>query len=281
MLITATAIWGASYPATKYALRFVPPFSLAFIRYGVAALVLVPCLRGARPVERADRRMFILLGLTGSFCFVSFMNLGMGLTTGVAGSLLSGSPPLITALLALHLLREPLRAAKIAGLALGVMGIVCVAGAPIREQFSSSRMICGNAIILLAQVSWALYTVIGKRAAGRYPGEVVVAWTALIGSAFLLPFALAEVGLGYPFLFTRECCISLVYLALINTALAYFLWNRALRFVGASTAASFQYIQPLSGAAVSVLFLGEAITPVLVAGAALIMAGVSLVLRSE
>lgn len=279
MIILAVTIWGGSYPVTKYALAFLPPFFLAFLRYALAACIFAPLLRKRLRIDRADVPLILLCGLTGSLFFVSFMNIGMGLTTGVSGSLLSGTPPLITALLAFYLLGEPLRPRKGAGLVIGFGGVLCVAGAPYFHSLGSASMMKGNIIILAAQVSWALYTTLARKAARRYPGEVVAAWTMIVGASCLCPLALAESLRRPGYNFSGGCVLAILYLVLLNTALAYYFWNRALRVVRASTAASFQYLQPVSGALISISFLGEGFHLSLVAGAVLIVGGLFLVLR--
>ncbi len=276
MLVAAVAIWGASYPVTRYALRFIPPFTLAFLRYGLSALLFALCMGGRLRIPKSETGTVLLLGLAGGAGFVMFMNLGMSFTTGLSGSLLSGAPPLITALLALAILKEPLHRGTVAGLAAGLAGVLCVTGSSLVSGGAFSSAFAGDALILMSQFCWALYTVIGKRAAGRMEGAVAGAWTIIVAAGLLFPFALAESVWGRPCVVTGGAIWAVLYLTVLNTALAYLLWNRALHLVGASTAAGFQFIQPLSGALVAMALLGEALTYLLAAGAALILAGVSL-----
>lgn len=280
MLVAAVAIWGASYPVTRYVLRDIPPFTLAFLRYGLAGLLFALCMGGRLRVPRSETGTVLLLGVTGGAAFVTFMNLGMAFTTGISGALLSGAPPLITALLALAILREPLGGWTAAGLAAGIAGVACVAGSSLLPGGASYASLGGNILILASQCSWALYTVMAKRAAGRMPGAVAGAWTVIAATGLLFPFALAESVWGRPCALTGGALRAILYLAFINTALAYLFWNRALHFVGAATAAGFQFIQPLSGALVAMALLGEVPTLLLMAGAVLILAGVSLMARA-
>lgn len=280
MLVAAVALWGASYPVTRYALRFVPPYTLAFLRYALSALLFVACMRGRLRVPMREAGAVVILGLTGGAAFAVLMNLGMARTTGVSGSLLSGAPPLITALLAAAILKEPLRAGKIAGLAAGIAGVLCITASSFIAGGVSSAAFTGDLLILASQFCWALYTVEGKRAAGRMSGAVAGAWAVIAAAGLLFPFAFAEAAWGRPCVATTGAVGALLYLSLLNTALAYLLWNTALDAVGASTAAGFQFIQPLSGALVSMAMLGEGLTPALAAGAVLIFAGVSLMARA-
>lgn len=287
MLLVAVVIWGVSYPVTKYALRFLPPFLLAFLRFSLASVFFLPLLRGKASIRPEDRRSFLLLGLTGSFFLIAFMNLGLRFASAVSGSILSATPPLFTAVLALYFLRERLGLGKAGGLLLGLLGIVLVARFPAGFKELSGRAILGNGLILAAQLSWAFYAILGKRAVERYGGETVAGWTSIVGAVLFLPFAIAETAWATGSSWTTSynltwgCVLAILYLSLLNTTLTYLFWNRSLRVVGASTAAGFLYLQPLSGALVSVLFLGEELRAGLVAGGGLILLGVSLILRSE
>ena len=281
MLTVAVAFWGASYPVTRYALRFIPPFTLGYARFAAAALLLAAFVRPAAAPPRGERAALLALGFTGSFLFVGLMNLGMRATTGVAGSLLSATPPVLTALLAAAFLGEPLRRGRVAGLAAGIAGVVLVARAPGGGASPAADFVRGNAIILLSQVCWASYTMLGRRFALRCAGDTAAFWTTAVGALLLLPLSCLELLRGAAIVVTAGGALALLYLSVLNTALAYLFWNRALRTVGASTAAGFQYLQPLSGAFVSIAFLGERLSPPLVAGAALILAGVWFVLRGE
>lgn len=282
MLTAAVAFWGASFPVTHYALGFFPPFTLAFLRFVSAAAILAAVIRPSALPPRGERKALFLLGVTGAFLFASLMNLGMGTTTGIAGSLLSATPPILTAVLAAWFLGEPLRRGRAAGLALGIAGIALVIRPPAGagDGFTAAAF-AGNAIFLLSQVSWAVYTMLGRRFALRETGESAALWTTAVGAALLLPFAGAEILGGARVRVTAGGLCSFLYLAVFTTALAYIFWNRALRTVGASSAAGFQYFQPLFGALVAVEVFGESPSLSLAAGAALILGGVWCVLRGD
>lgn len=280
MLAAAVAVWGTSYPVTRYALRFVPPYTLAFLRYALAALFFAVFMRGRLRIPAREAGTVLLLGLTGGLGFAALMNLGMGRTTGVSGSLLSGAPPLITALLAAAILKEPLRAWKLAGLSAGIAGIICITVSSFLAGGDGTGAFKGDLLVFASQVCWAVYTVTGKRAAGRMGGAVAGAWGVIAAAGMLFPPALAEAALGRPCAAGAGAVGSLLYLSIFNTALAYILWNKALDTVDASTAAGFQFIQPLSGAIASMAMLGEGLTPAIAAGAALVIAGVSMMARA-
>lgn len=281
MLTAAAALWGASYPVTRYALGFFPPFTLAFLRFAFAAAALAALVRPSALPPRGERKALFLLGLTGAFLFASLMNLGMDRTTGIAGSLLSATPPILTALLAAWFLGESLRRGRAAGLALGIAGVALVVRSPAGAEGRTTAALFGNALVLLSQVSWAVYTMLGRRFALRETGESAALWTAAVGAALLLPFSCAEILGGAQIRLTAGGLLSFLYLSVLTTALAYILWNRALRAVGASTAAGFHYLQPLFGALVSMGLCGESLSLSLAAGAALILGGVWCVLRGE
>jgi drug/metabolite transporter (DMT)-like permease len=288
MIILANVIWAGSYAAGKVALRELSPVLLNTLRFSLASLVLLPIVLAGRQKLRFPARMlpkFGLLVLMGLVLNKFFEYVGLNLTTASDTALLISTESIFTALLSWVVLRE--RFSRVAALALviGFAGVYLVIergvlprwGAP--TAAGGGARVLGDLLVILSLAVEAGYTILGKSMLDRYPALLITA-ASIIGSlVFWLPAGAEEVlRLGWPHL-SLAGWLGVLYLAIATTVIGYFLWFQALTVVDASSAAPFLFIQPLLGAIIAILLLGDQLTWATLAGGALILISVYLVSR--
>lgn len=274
----ACLLWSTTYVVAKPLLAVVPPMLLALIRFLLAGLILVPIgLRqgGALP----GRWALAGLGLSGVAGFYICFNLGLRLTSASAAALIQGGGPAITAVVAFFLLGERLRPGGILGLVLSAAGIglIVVRGG---EAGAGDAPLVGGLLILGSAFCWAVYTVLCRRLAGYRPLRLT-AVGALYGTAMLVPLAAIEatrVGLGPT---TPATWLTVVYLAVGPSALAYLLWSYGLQAISANQAGAFLNLIPVMGLVFAAIVLGEQPGPPALLGGGLVLLGVSLTTRSR
>lgn len=277
-LFLAAAFWGGTYVGSKYLLGSMGPFALVLVRYGLASLVCVPILlllRTARPAAR-DLRAFALLGFIGLTLTHSLQFAGTALSTAHAGSLITSSSPVFMVLFAALLLGERITLRTVVSLVLAGAGVVVVIGPG--DAGAGPKAVVGDLLLVAAGITWALYSVLVRRFSTRVSSFTLTTYISVFGALFALP-------LGVPDLLrTRSldgtAWLAILYLGFISTILAYYLWNRGLQLVEAGTGSVFFFAQPLTGTLFGWLLLGERLTAGFFAGAALILAGVSVALFS-
>src|SRR5688572_19862644 len=184
-VVVAMVIWGGSVPITKAAIADVPPVLLAWLRFALAAALLLPFHRAKRQrgVEAPGRRDALLLGLTGIAIYYLGYNIGLVYTSASHGALLQSAAPALTAILAYFWLRERLSPIAIAGVALSIAGVLLiVTGEPQRAH--APNPLLGNALVLAAIASWSVYTILAKRVA-KLDMLVVTVATAVAGVVLL------------------------------------------------------------------------------------------------
>lgn len=270
-------IWGSTFVVTKSAIGQVPPFLLATLRYVVACAILVPLaarnggwdgvLRGGTVGTLA------LMGFAGVTVFYVGFNLALVYTTASAVALIQGVTPVITALLAVPLLGERPRRTGILGIALSMLGVALVV--LVGSGGKAPDPLLGDALTLLAVVSWSIYTILAKRLDQASP-LVVTAAISLFGLAFLIPFAAYDLATRPPATISPDTWLAVLYLGVCASALAYLFWNRALLVFRASQVANFINLVPLVGVASAAVFLGEPLLLLQLVGGALVLVGVSL-----
>ncbi len=285
-LAVANALWAGTYVAGKVALRDLNPIELNALRFLLASLLLAPALlRGWRAIPRDRRSLATLAALTllGFVLNKAFEYFGLALSTASDVALLIATESLFTAVLSWTLLRERVTAAGVAALGVGLAGVYLIVERGVTPNLGGggSGRVIGDLLVIFSLLLESGYTILGKRTLTQMPPLLFTAAT-LVGSLFVwIPAgAVAVARTGMPHL-SLAGWVGVIYMALVATALGYWLWFRALAVVDASTAAPTLFIQPLLGAALGVWLLHDSVTWATWLGGALIFASLLLVMRSE
>jgi len=278
-IVLAAAIWGAAYPLTKGALNQVPPLLLGAGRFLLAGLVLMAWTRSLplAGVAPPDRPRMVGLAFWGTFVLVVGMNYGLGWAPAGIASILSGTPPLFTVFLAAAWLGDPLERRHFLALGVALAGMVLLA----REGLDFSpgwRTLAGCVLVLVPQIAWAVYSVLGKAILATYDWRIVCRDTFALGAAMLLPLAGLEVAWLGPGVWDARSLGILLYLGLLNSVGTYGLWNSALQAIPVSTASFILYLQPITGAILAVILFGESFGARGLLGSLLVFGALSLVL---
>ena len=216
-------LWSAAYVVSGWALETTSPAVLSVGRFAVALLVLIP-LAARRPgfLRTLRRPRTILLGLTGVTLYYSFANIGLLFTTPGTAALTAAFLPVLTAAAAVALIRERLTGRTWLGLALATIGVALVAA-------SGFRVDVGVLLNIVALASYALYTVLLRKDAGRVdaPDAIVLATaTGIWGTLILVPWLLWEALAGTIAVPTdARGLVSILTLALVVTAPTLVLFN--------------------------------------------------------
>lgn len=283
LLCIAVLGWSGNFVVGRLVGGTVPPVGLAFTRWVLAFLVLLPfghrLLRRDLPVLRRHARLVGVLAVTGITVFNTFVYIGLTTTTAVNGLLLqSVGPLLIVALAALFFRDHPTRA-QLLGLAVSLIGvwIVVSRGDVLRGRFAVGT---GELWILAAVVSYAVYTCLLRARPPVHPVSLLLA-TFGIGALGLAPFAIAEWLGGHRMPATGGALAAVLYVALVPSIVSYFCWNRGVELLGPGRAGQFIHLMPVFGAVLAFVVLGEALQPFHLVGAAIIGAGILLASRQR
>lgn len=280
-LTAAAMLWGGSIVFQKLALGSFSAVETSVLRGLGALVVLVPLWwwqEGGRVrIGREDWGIFALLGLgvLGNHLLTLF---GLRYIGAAAAGVIIGASPAITAVLSSLILADvPFRAVA-AGCALSFAGVALVSGVG-GESPAGSHPVVGGVLVLLGLVSWALYSIGGRRVMDRH-SPLLVNWTTLLISIIpqllLLPTDQKLLAAGAGTVATSGW-LALGYLILFATALGQQAWLYGVKGIGPSRAGVFVNLIPVSALLLSALVLGEAIGPKEMAGIVLILAGVWLV----
>lgn len=266
-------VWSNAFTFVRVATRSLTPANLAILRFALVwpFLFFFPGLYRLRKLEPRDWPRLLLI----SFLMVAGYHLALNAAeTRVAASvaaLTAGFTPILTGVLSALILRERLPARRVIGLVVSLASlVVLIIGINGRIELTS---LLGVALAFLAPCCWSLSTVLSKPLVTRYRGLDVTIWGLFLGTLFLLPWlrpdSLTSQILTMPFM----AWVSVAYLAYLSILIGYPVWFKALETKKASETGMFVYLNPLIGTASGVLFLHELLTPLMMLGAAGILAG--------
>ena len=276
-LVALAAIWGINFSVVKAVLAHLDPLALNALRFPLAAGVLaVAMIRLPGPrLRREDRVPILLLGLLGNVVYQLAFILGINLTLAGNASLILATSPVWTVLLSMALGQEEPNRRVLSGslLTLGGMALVVVGGG--HALGWSGATIKGDLIMVAAAVLWSLYTVGAGGYVRRYGAIRVTAWTLWAGTPVLfvlgLP-ALTRTAWGAVPAWTWG---GVAYAGVFSVGFAYLLWYRGVKRLGNSRTALYSNLVPVAALVTAWLWLGERPTPLQLAGAAVILTGIS------
>lgn len=271
--LAAASIWGGMYVVSKVVLEVVPPFTLLAIRLILGAITL-GIVVAVRPKTGFTKRQFLdsfLVGIVGYGISLGFQFVGTKLSTASNGSLVTSATPAFVLLFAPFLLGEKATKRGIIALAVSSLGVLAVID-PRTANFSSSLFL-GNISLLGAALTWALYSVLVRRVSKT--GDLLVSSTVMLiggipSSMIFGYFELGKQGIGQ---ITPVIMGGILFLGIISTAVAMFLWNFAFSQLPATVASLTFFAQPIVGTLLGWLFLREQITALFIIGGVLIAIG--------
>lgn len=273
-ITTAVFIWGFSFVGTKIALRDVPPFTIALVRFSLASLMLYSILHWRKDsvkISVPDKKRMALTGFLGISLYFAFENTGIKLSTASDAALLMAAIPIFTVLLERVWQKKTIPRSRSLGILISIAGVYLIIGrAPTLPQ---GNRVLGDVLVLLAAIVWAIYSLVSK-SLDRYPKLALVAYQEIFGALCLIPFALAEFQSWRPV--HPSSVLAILYLAIFCSALAYLLYNYALKSLEASQVNAFANLVPFLGLLAGMLILKESVHLLQLAGGFLIMGGVAL-----
>jgi drug/metabolite transporter (DMT)-like permease len=277
--LSAAAIWGGMYVVSKVVLEVIPPFTLLVIRLvlGFLALALVILARGGFSVSKRDFWAFFGVGIVGYGVSLGFQFIGTKLSTAANGSLVTSATPALVLPFAFFLLKEPITRRRLIAILVASLGVLAVIDP--RSAQLSSNLFLGNLSLLGAAVTWALYSVLVRKVSSGADVLQASAIMLLGGLPLTIPISAWEISAQGIGAITPGILGGILFLGIISTAIAMFLWNYAFAKLPAAVASLTFFAQPVVGTLLGWFFLGETITPLFVLGGVLI--GIGIVISNE
>ena len=282
-LLLAVLCWSGNALVARAFHDDIPPFALAFWRWSLALLLVLPFAIGPvwrhRTALRQAGWRLLMLAACGISAYNSLLYSAAQTTAAINITLVNTCLPLMTFIGAGLLLGEwPLRRAWM-GMGLAAVGLLILIAQGSWASLATLSFNRGDLIMLLAVADWALYSLLLRRWATYLlpiPALGLLGVLMLLGVPLILPFYLYELSQGARFAVTPSNLGAIGYTAVFASLVAYLAWNHGVRVLGAAKAALFNYLMPVFTAALGWLLLGEGLQSFHWLGGALIFAGLLL-----
>ena len=284
LLTLAMLFWAGNFVLSKAVVVEVHPVTLAFGRWGLAFIILLPfayrpLLRDGPSLWRAGK-VLLPISLLGITCFNTFIYVGLQTTTAINSLLLQSFFPVVVPVLAFGFFREKLGIVAIVGILVSLLGTLWLVAQGDLERLRSASFNPGDGWVFAAVVLYAGYALLLRFRPAVHPLSFL-AVTFGLGLLMLLPFLVVEWLTYAPPVLTLELVLALGYLAVFPSLVAYLFFNEAVRQIGATTAGLFSHLVPTFGSLMAIFFLGEQFHGYHVVGIGLILTGIGLVIGTQ
>src|SRR3954453_10131465 len=261
LLLSLTALfWAGNAIVGRIAAGHIAPVTLSFLRWSGAFLIILPFawrhLVHDWPLIRKRLGMMILLSVTGIGAFNTLQYWALEHTQALNTLLLQSAGPLFVAVWSLALLGVRLTLAQACGIALSLCGVLVILLHGDLTTLKNIEFNKGDVIFILALLMFGLYSVLTLKRPNIH-GLSFVGFTFGAGAACLIPLLIWELWSRPWMQLNASNLLSLVYVAVFPSTLAYLCFNRGVQLIGANRAAPFFHLIPVFGSAMGIFFLGE------------------------
>jgi drug/metabolite transporter (DMT)-like permease len=275
LLVLLATLWGASYTFIKLGVATIPPITLIAARTAIAGVLLLAIMhwRGLKmPRDAATWRRFMLQACLNSVIPWTMIAWGeRSLDAGLA-TILNSTSPIFTFFLTLSITRhEALTSRKLLGVAAGMAGICLIVG--VQTLAGLGEQLTAQIVTVLAAICYAGAAIFSRGFRDLDP-MAPAAGSLLCGAVILIPASLV-VDRPWTLAPSMSSLLALSGLAVFSTAFAFVIYFRLIQTLGSVGTTAQAYLRVPIGVALSVLFLGERLTPTAWIGLGCVVIGVA------
>ncbi|MBD3307962.1 EamA family transporter [candidate division KSB3 bacterium] len=279
LLPLAPLFWSSNFILGRAMRADIPPVGLAFWRWAVGSALIIgvawPHLRRDWPRLVRHWKIIGLLAILGVTAFNTLAYTGLRFTTAINGLLMQSTMPVIIVLMSYLLFRETIRPLQAGGIILSLSGVLTIITQGNPALLLTLSLNIGDLILLIAVTCYAAYSTLLRKRPALHPLSFLAA-TFLVGMILLLPFYLWEHFTQQVMPVNRATLLSIAYVAVFPSILAYLCFNRGVELLGANQAGLFLHLMPVFGSIMAILVLGERLEAFHALGIGLIIAGILL-----
>lgn len=271
---------GSGVVATRYVIAQTDPASLAFLRYAVGLVCLLPpvLMAGWTRFAARDYLPIALLGIGQFGILIVLLNYGLQFMPSARGALIFATFPLMTMLLAASLGKEALNRFKIAGVTATIVGVGLILGEKALQPGAEGW--AGEIAVLGSAFCGALCSVLYRPYLQRYPPLAVSAFAMLASVLFLAALAAFEGFFNAVPDFTPGGWFAVIFIG-VSSGVGYFLWLWALKHTTPTRVAVFLSLSPVTATILGALILAEPVTATFLLGLAAVAFGLTIAHRDK
>jgi drug/metabolite transporter (DMT)-like permease len=283
--IFAVLVWGASFVATKVALRYTSPDVVVWLRFTIGVVILGIAVISGRKFLLPDKKdwlYFALLGFLGITFHQWLQSTGLVTSQATTTGWIVASMPVFMALLGWLFLKERLIWLQVGGILLSLFGVLLVVTRGdllllVSGKFGS----IGDLLILISAPNWAVFSVLSRKGLRKYPAVLMMFYVMAFGWLFSSIIFLFQGGFSQIGQIAWDGWAGIAFLGIFCSGLAYIFWYAALQALSVAQTGAFLYLEPVVTVIVAALILGESLYAATLLGGGLILVGVWMVNRKR
>jgi drug/metabolite transporter (DMT)-like permease len=263
------------------AAKSIDPFTLAELRWSLAALVLLiiirPHWKQARHLVARQWKLLALLGFLGMWICGAIVYVALKSTSATNATLIYTTPPLMIIIIERFTRGRAISLREIAGIVAATLGIAIIITKGDLMALVKQQLNIGDLLILLAATAWAVYSVVLRsKVFSQTPTLVLFALIAAFGALIIAPFAAYELATTAAYPKTARQWQMVAGIVTFSSLIPFSIYQFGLKQHGSSTASIFMYLLPPFGLLLAWLLLGERLTSTTLTGCAFVLGGVIL-----
>ena len=282
LMVLAAVCWSGAFIAGKYAVPYIPTCSLTFGRFLLATLVL-SIVRGTiekkseQPAYRFDKKdlpKFLFTGIIGMVGYHIFFFQSLNYTTAINSSMIGATNPVVTAVMAVFVLKQKMPLKQVAGIVLSLFGVLLTITAGDLSLLLSFELNRGDLLMCVAVLFWAAYGVYSKKACAHISPVAITYYSFLVCTIALIPAVLWEKPWDFLPQVPVSAYLAVAFMAVFSSCFAYLVQQMAIQEIGPARTSIFINLVPVFSAVLAVLILHEELQPIKILTTIIIIAGV-------
>jgi len=280
LLIFTVLFWSGNFIVGRGIHNEIPPITLAFWRWTVALLIILPFSLGhivhQFDIIRRNLKILTVLAILSVTNFSIFIYMALKLSTATNTVLINSMIPIFIVMVSWLGFKERITLRQSIGIAISLAGLMFIIANGNLSTLISVRFSKGDLWTICAGISWALYSVLLRKCPIELNSLGFLATLIIIGTLFISPFYIWEMSTGKTMNISQASIGSIVYVALFASILAYIFWNKAIQIIGANKTGIFIHLMPVFSIILAIIFLNEELREYHVKGTILIFTGIFL-----
>ncbi len=276
-VLLVMAFWAGNFIAVKSSLDVLPPIAYTFLRFSLAAIILLVALRWREGTIALPRREIVplaLLGILGFGVYQILWTTALGRITAGDSAVLIATTPVWTALIAVAIGTDTLTPSKLAGALISVTGVFIVVGAG--NGFDLAGEGVGYLVTLIAAVCWACYSALGGPILRRHSPLRATTWATIAGALFMAVPAVIQLWSVDVAEIRPTVVLAVLYSGTLAAGLGNVLVLHGIGLLGPTRVTALQTLVPVLAVVLAFLILREPIRLGQIVGGAIVIGGVAL-----
>jgi drug/metabolite transporter (DMT)-like permease len=277
-ILLAVVFWGTSFVATKTVLLEIKPVTVIVLRLILASTLLTIIALSTKrnfSINLKSHGWIFILAMIATF-HLWIQVTGLQYTTASNTGWIIGTAPIFMAILGLIFFKEKVTILQLAGILIAMFGLLLLIG---KGNILNIDLIenKGDMLVLGSAFTWGVYSMVNKKISLSYSPLMTILYLFLMMLIIIIPFNLSSETLNSVINLSLIGWISILFLGLFCSGIAYVIWARALRDMESAKVGAFLYFEPFVTVLAAWFFLNEVITLIMILSGLLITAGVFIV----